>query len=66
MSSVTTPDGTVWRYGYDALGRRIAKQRMAEDGRTVTEHVSFVWDGPTLCEQTSEGGGAFPILRGNK
>ncbi|MEU2150772.1 type IV secretion protein Rhs, partial [Streptomyces globisporus] len=32
---VTTPDGTRWRYLYDALGRRSAKQRLAEDGATV-------------------------------
>ena len=34
LASVTTPDGTVWRYQYDALGRRIAKQRLGEDGQT--------------------------------
>ncbi len=53
LSSVVTPDGTRWRYLYDPLGRRTAKQRLAEDGRTVTEQTDFTWDGVTLCEQTT-------------
>ncbi|MFF4230982.1 putative T7SS-secreted protein [Streptomyces sp. NPDC001820] len=53
LSSVVTPDGTVWRYRYDGLGRRIAKQRLADDCHTVLEEVSFTWDGATLCEQTT-------------
>ncbi|WP_306325067.1 putative T7SS-secreted protein [Streptomyces venezuelae] len=47
LTSVTTPDGTVWRYGYDPLGRRISK-------RSAQETVHFTWDGTTLCEQTSD------------
>ncbi|MFG3038762.1 putative T7SS-secreted protein [Streptomyces sp. NPDC048330] len=47
MTSVTTPDGTVWRYGYDPLGRRISK-------RSAQEYVHFTWDGTTLCEQTTD------------
>ncbi|MGW6733469.1 putative T7SS-secreted protein [Streptomyces sp. NPDC055013] len=53
LSSVVTPDGTTWRYHYDPLGRRIAKQRLAEDAETVLEQVEFTWDGTTLCEQTT-------------
>ncbi|WP_327135419.1 HNH/endonuclease VII fold putative polymorphic toxin [Streptomyces sp. NBC_01343] len=53
LKGVTTPDGTLWRYAYDALGRRSAKRRMAADGVTVAEEVTFVWDGMTLCEQTT-------------
>ncbi|MER5492485.1 putative T7SS-secreted protein [Streptomyces sp. NPDC002490] len=52
LTSVTTPDGTRWRYRYDPLGRRTAKQRLAADGETVAEEVRFTWDGLTLCEQT--------------
>ncbi|ARF75817.1 type IV secretion protein Rhs [Kitasatospora albolonga] len=55
LTSVTTPDGTRWRYRYDPLGRRTAKQRMADDGESVVEEVRFTWDGLTLCEQTSHG-----------
>ncbi|MFJ8599708.1 DUF6531 domain-containing protein [Streptomyces shenzhenensis] len=53
LTSVTTPDGTVWRYRYDPFGRRTAKQRLAPDGVTVVEEVRFTWDGPTLVEQTT-------------
>ncbi|TXL85642.1 putative T7SS-secreted protein [Streptomyces sp. IB2014 016-6] len=53
LTSVTTPDGTRWRYRYDPLGRRSAKQRLAADGERVVEEVRFTWDGLTLCEQTS-------------
>ncbi|MET8753940.1 putative T7SS-secreted protein [Streptomyces sp. NPDC004667] len=47
LTAVTTPDGTVWRYAYDPLGRRISKQ-------SPFEAVHFTWDGTTLCEQTTE------------
>ncbi|MFH8338670.1 putative T7SS-secreted protein [Streptomyces sp. AM6-12] len=53
LTSVTTPDGTHWRYTYDPLGRRTAKLRLAADGETVLEQVTFTWDGTTLCEQTT-------------
>ncbi|MFJ4202506.1 putative T7SS-secreted protein [Streptomyces sviceus] len=53
LTSVTTPDGTRWRYRYDPLGRRIAKQRLSPDGESVLEQVDFTWDGTTLCEQTT-------------
>ncbi|MFI9204708.1 putative T7SS-secreted protein [Streptomyces sp. NPDC053048] len=52
LRGVTTPDGTRWRYLYDPLGRRTAKQRLAPDG-TVAERTDFTWDGPTLTEQTT-------------
>ncbi|MEU9716862.1 RHS repeat-associated core domain-containing protein [Streptomyces sp. NPDC047976] len=54
LRSVTTPDGVVWRYAYDALGRRISKQRLAADGMTVLEQVTFTWDDTTLCEEITE------------
>ncbi|MFH8527077.1 DUF6531 domain-containing protein [Streptomyces tendae] len=52
LSGVVTPDGTVWRYHYDPLGRRTAKQRLAEDG-TVVEQTDFVWHEGALVEQTT-------------
>ncbi|WP_369261328.1 DUF6531 domain-containing protein [Streptomyces sp. R35] len=51
LVSVRTPDGTLWRYRYDPMGRRIAKQRIGADGTTVVEQTDFTWDGTTLCEQ---------------
>ncbi|MFG2781369.1 putative T7SS-secreted protein [Streptomyces prunicolor] len=56
LTQVVTPDGTVWRYRYDALGRRIGKQRIAENGVDVLEQVDFAWDGSSLCEQTTSWG----------
>ncbi|WP_406303168.1 DUF6531 domain-containing protein [Streptomyces sp. NBC_00885] len=58
LVSVTTPDGTRWRYLYDPLGRRIAKQRLSRDGLSVTEEVTFTWDGDTLVEQTTHTPGS--------
>ncbi|MFJ8944267.1 putative T7SS-secreted protein [Streptomyces sp. NPDC102395] len=53
LLSVVTPDGTHWRYRYDPLGRRTAKQRLAADGKTIAEEIRFTWDGLTLCEQVT-------------
>ncbi|MFJ6557738.1 putative T7SS-secreted protein [Streptomyces luteogriseus] len=53
LTSVVTPDDTHWRYRYDPLGRRTAKQRLAADGKTIAEEIRFTWDGLTLCEQTT-------------
>ncbi|NUT27046.1 MAG: hypothetical protein HOV84_14175, partial [Streptomyces sp.] len=57
LTHVTTPDGTVWRYLYDPLGRRIAKQHLAADSE-VSEETLFTWDGATLCEQVTHTPGA--------
>ncbi|WP_051093878.1 RHS repeat domain-containing protein [Streptomyces sp. MspMP-M5] len=53
LIACTTPDGTTWRYTYDPLGRRTAKQRLTDDGEHVAEQVVFTWDGATLCEETT-------------
>ncbi|MEV7511795.1 putative T7SS-secreted protein [Streptomyces sp. NPDC091201] len=53
LTAVTTPDGARWRYRYDPLGRRTAKQLLAADGESVAEEIRFTWDGLTLCEQAS-------------
>ncbi|MFJ3926648.1 DUF6531 domain-containing protein [Streptomyces sp. NPDC090022] len=59
LVGVTTPDGTRWRYRYDPLGRRIAKQRLSPDGsEAVVEQVDFTWDGDVLCEQRSGAPGS--------
>ncbi len=50
LTGVTTPDGQRWRYRYDPLGRRVAKQRLAADGK-VAEQIDFTWDGPALAEE---------------
>jgi RHS repeat-associated protein len=55
LTAATTPDGQRWRYRYDPFGRRIAKQRLADDGETAAEQVDFTWDGLVLAEQTTTG-----------
>ncbi|WP_055627938.1 RHS repeat-associated core domain-containing protein [Streptomyces hirsutus] len=52
LTDVLTPDGRHWRYVYDPVGRRVAKQLLADDGASVVEQVSFFWDGDRLAEQT--------------
>lgn len=51
LVEVRTPDEQVWRYTYDPLGRRTAKERLAAAGSTVVERVEFTWDGDLLAEQ---------------
>lgn len=41
LASVKTTDGTVWKYTYDALGRRVAKE-------CPTEKREFHWDGDVV------------------
>ncbi|WP_243795106.1 RHS repeat-associated core domain-containing protein [Saccharopolyspora gloriosae] len=55
LVGAVTPDGTRWVYRYDALGRRVAKQRLAPDGVTVVEQVEFTWDDTVLVEQVHNG-----------
>ncbi|MFF1717437.1 DUF6531 domain-containing protein [Streptomyces sp. NPDC058268] len=61
LTSVTTPDGTQWRYVYDPLGRRIAKQRLTSN-ETIAEETRFTWDGSTLTEQTSQAAGSKELI----
>nr|WP_234380181.1 DUF6531 domain-containing protein [Streptomyces sp. CMB-StM0423] len=56
LTESTTPDAAVWRYRYDPLGRRCAKQRLAADGTTVVEESLFTYDGATLIEQSTTSG----------
>ncbi|MBZ6137588.1 hypothetical protein KVH06_11655 [Streptomyces olivaceus] len=50
LTSLVTPDGAMWRYFYDPLGRRVAKERLDARGE-VDEAVFFVWDGSRLAEE---------------
>lgn len=53
LVEASTPDDGRWRYRYDPLGRRVAKQRLGADG-TAVEEYRFYWDGTTLAEQRHE------------
>ncbi|MFJ9411834.1 DUF6531 domain-containing protein [Streptomyces sp. NPDC101393] len=57
LTTVTLPDGTVWCYHYDPLGRRVAKQRLGDDTTTVVEQTTFTWDGTVLAEEVRSGQG---------
>ena len=57
LTAATTSDGTTWRYLYDPLGRRIAKQHLSPDGN-VAEQTEFTWDGAVLVEQAITAAGA--------
>jgi RHS repeat-associated protein len=50
LTEVRTPRSGVWRYRYDALGRRISKLRIDENGPVAGE-VRFTWDCANLAEQ---------------
>jgi RHS repeat-associated protein len=56
LTAVHTADGWMWIYRYDALGRRVAKQRLTPDGQGVVEQVDFTWDGTILVEQVHTTG----------
>ncbi|WP_190822126.1 RHS repeat-associated core domain-containing protein [Saccharopolyspora pogona] len=58
LIEVLTPDGSRWRYHYDPLGRRIAKQHLTPDSSRVIEQVEFIWDGSVLTEQAHTDGRA--------
>ncbi|WP_435283652.1 DUF6531 domain-containing protein [Streptomyces koelreuteriae] len=65
LRTVTTPDGRNWRYRYDPLGRRIAKELLSADGAAVVERTDFVWDGTRLAEEdcsSSEGAGESHVI----
>lgn len=46
LVGVDTADGARWRYLYDPIGRRIAKERLDH-----TERVDFTWNGGVIIEQ---------------
>jgi len=58
LIGVRTPEGTEWRYRYDPLGRRIAKQQWVPNGPSgpvLADEVLFVWSGQLLVEQVRRG-----------
>lgn len=50
LTSVSTPDGGIWRYLYDPFGRRVSKQHVTPDGKVLSE-TRYTWDGSFLAEQ---------------
>ncbi len=62
LTAVTTPDGVLWRYTYDPLGRRTSKRRLSSDGATLAEEILFTWDGSVLCEQSTRSAGSDSVI----
>lgn len=46
LAEVRTPEGQIWRYSYDPLGRRVRKYNPA-----TRESVHFTWDGDVLLRE---------------
>ncbi|MFB9928800.1 RHS repeat-associated core domain-containing protein [Amycolatopsis halotolerans] len=61
LLAVETPDGVEWRYRYDPLGRRIAKQRWLPGAETPAEETLFSWSGQLLVEQEHRLAGSAPL-----
>ncbi|WP_143132651.1 RHS repeat-associated core domain-containing protein [Amycolatopsis rubida] len=61
LLAVETPDGVEWRYRYDPLGRRIAKQRWLPGADAPAEETLFSWSGQLLVEQEHRLAGAAPL-----
>ncbi|MFI5612290.1 RHS repeat-associated core domain-containing protein [Amycolatopsis sp. NPDC051903] len=51
LVAVGTPEGGEWRYRYDPLGRRVAKQFWLPGAAEPAEETLFVWSGQLLVEQ---------------
>ncbi|MEU9128779.1 colicin E3/pyocin S6 family cytotoxin [Kitasatospora sp. NPDC048540] len=56
LTHAENPSGESWRYHYDALGRRTAKQLLGPDEILAVE-VRFSWDDEVLAEQEVLAGG---------
>ncbi|MFJ9703439.1 RHS repeat-associated core domain-containing protein [Streptomyces fradiae] len=50
LTLVEAPEGSRWRYLYDALGRRLAKHRLNQHGEPE-DTTTYCWDGAQLAEQ---------------
>lgn len=48
LIEVRTPEGQIWRYSYDALGRRVRKYNPS-----TRESVHFTWDGDVLLREVT-------------
>jgi RHS repeat-associated protein len=58
LREVKKPDGTLIRYAYDALDRRIRKEVHTDSSGRPSSVVDFVWSGDVVVAELSEGGAA--------
>ncbi|WP_229015788.1 RHS repeat domain-containing protein [Photorhabdus bodei] len=57
LTGVISPEGTRWRYGYDAFGRRISKRKETDTAGppvkpTAIIGYDYLWSGEQLIEET--------------
>ncbi|HEY2058581.1 MAG TPA: DUF6531 domain-containing protein [Amycolatopsis sp.] len=60
LVAVKTPDGSTWRYLYDALDRRIAKRCLDREDKLISE-TWFAWEGTRIAEQHVTVGGRSDV-----
>ena len=53
LVATRTPDGSLWRYTYDAFGRRVRKECVTVGRESVTR---FLWQGARLAEEWTATG----------
>ncbi|MEJ8845041.1 RHS repeat-associated core domain-containing protein [Variovorax rhizosphaerae] len=55
LKSLTDPDGQTWRYGYDALARRVSKERV---GDAPALRRTFLWDKERVIHEADAAHGS--------
>ncbi|MEU1333646.1 DUF6531 domain-containing protein [Streptomyces sp. NPDC005865] len=55
LIETTNPEGQLWQYRYDPVGRRVSKRYLNASGETLRE-VLFSWDATRLAEQVESSG----------
>jgi RHS repeat-associated protein len=58
-----TPDGSIWRYRYDAFGRRIKKECIKASEFGKTSSTLYFWQGATLTEEHRATGETTEVSR---
>jgi RHS repeat-associated protein len=66
LRRATLPDGTVVKFDYDAIGRRVRKEIVSPEARSRSSATDYVWDGPALAMQldSTEGIRTFAHMPG--
>jgi RHS repeat-associated protein len=63
LTETHTPDGAIWRYTYDAFGRRIKKECVKAGNSGKKSNVSYLWQGATLAEEHRATGETTEVTR---
>ncbi len=63
LTETHTPDGSIWKYSYDAFGRRIKKECTKAGEQTRQQSTNYIWQGATLAEELTTTGTATEVTR---